>query len=130
MLANGKISRREFMAQTTALGAAAALSPMLLSGTAQAAEPKKGGHFRVAVGHGSTTDSLDPATFENAFMSNGVGYAKNNHIAERGTSGELEPELAESWEASDDAVQWIFKIRQGVEFHNGKPWTPMMSLPR
>ena len=39
MLANGKISRREFMVQTTALGTAAALSPLLLSGTAQAAEP-------------------------------------------------------------------------------------------
>jgi peptide/nickel transport system substrate-binding protein len=91
-----------------------------MSGTAHAAEPKKGGHLRVGVGHGSTTDSLDPATFENAFMSNGVGYAINNHIAELGTSGELEPELAESWEASDDAVQWVFKIRPGVEFHNGK----------
>jgi peptide/nickel transport system substrate-binding protein len=120
MLATGKISRREFMAQTTALGAAAALSPMLLSGTAQAAEPKKGGHLRVGVGHGSTTDSLDPATFENAFMSNGVGYAINNHMAELGSSGELEPELAESWEASDDAVTWVFKVRKGVEFHNGK----------
>jgi ABC-type transport system substrate-binding protein len=28
--------------------------------------------------------------------------------------------VAESWDASDDAVQWTFKIRQGVEFHNGK----------
>ena len=72
MLANGKISRREFMAQTTALGAAAALSPLLLSGTAEAAEPKKGGHLRVGMGHGSTTDSLDPATFENNFMSSGL----------------------------------------------------------
>ena len=29
-------------------------------------------------------------------------------------------ELAESWTASDDATQWTFKLRSGVEFHNGK----------
>jgi peptide/nickel transport system substrate-binding protein len=119
-LKSGKLTRRAFLERATALGFSAAAATSLMSGTAHAAEPKKGGHLRVGVGHGSTTDSLDPATFENAFMSNGVGYAINNHIAELGTSGELEPELAESWEASDDAVQWVFKIRPGVEFHNGK----------
>ncbi len=122
MLANGKISRREFMAQTTALGATAALSPMLMSGTAQAAEPKKGGHLRVGVGHGSTTDSLDPATFENGFMSN-LDYSLHNQLTEVDENGDLIPQVAESWEASDDAVQWTFKLRQGVEFHNGKTLT-------
>ena len=31
------------------------------------AEPKKGGTFKAAVGHGQTTDSLDPATWSNGF---------------------------------------------------------------
>ena len=119
-LTSGKISRREFMGRAAALGVTTALAGTLCGQAVQAATPKKGGHLRVGMGHGSTTDSLDPATYENGFMSNCLGYALNNHIAEIGTSGKLEPELAESWEASDDAAQWTFKIRKGVEFHNGK----------
>ena len=29
-----------------------------------------------------------------------------------------------SWETSDDAAEWRFKIRKGVTFHNGKELTP------
>ena len=43
LFAQGKISRREFMAQVSALGLAAAVSPALLATPAQAATPKKGG---------------------------------------------------------------------------------------
>ena len=110
------LSRRTFMGQAGALGVAAASGP-LWSSAAQAAN--KGGRLRIGSAHGSTTDSLDPATFENAYMSY-LNYSTNNHLAEIGTSGKLEPELAESWEASPDARVWTFKIRQGVEFHNGK----------
>ena len=34
-----------------------------------------------------------------------------------------DPGLAEEWGASDDAKTWTFKIRKGVEFHNGKELT-------
>src|SRR3546814_17238760 len=39
------------------------------------------------------------------------------------TSGEPVPALAESWSASPDAKVWTFKIRKGVQFHNGKELT-------
>ena len=32
----------------------------------------------------------------------------------------LQPALATSWEANDDATQWTFKLRKGVKFHHGK----------
>lgn len=32
------------------------------------------------------------------------------------------PMLAESWEANDTGTQWTFKLREGVTFHDGKPF--------
>jgi ABC-type transport system substrate-binding protein len=32
---------------------------------------------------------------------------------------EVEPGLAESWSANEDATEWTFVLRQGVTFHDG-----------
>jgi len=37
-------------------------------------------------------------------------------------SGELLPQLALSWEATDD-LTWTFQLRDGVTFHDGSPFT-------
>ncbi len=39
-----------------------------------------------------------------------------------GSDGELRGELAQSW-SRDDAGAWVFKLRQGCQFHNGDPVT-------
>jgi len=36
---------------------------------------------------------------------------------------EFHPDLAESWEQSDDGQQWTFKIRDGVSWSDGVPFT-------
>ncbi len=115
----GRISRREFVQAASMLGLGLAVPAVL--NTAQAA-PKKGGKFTVGLGHGSTTDSLDPGTYENDFMI-GSSYTRFNFLTEIDTRGNITGELAESWEVTPDAKEWTFKLRQGVEFHNGKTMT-------
>ncbi|WP_135501845.1 ABC transporter substrate-binding protein [Roseovarius aestuariivivens] len=117
IIKGGFLDRRGFL-KTTAAGAIAATLPM---GGAMAA-PTRGGHLRVAKGHGQTTDTLDPGQWSNGFMS-ALGFAVHGRLTEVAADGSLIPELAESWEASDDAAVWRFKIRQGVTFHDGKALT-------
>ena len=90
---------------------------------AEAMTPKTGGLFRMATGYGSTTDVLDPSTSENGFSQN-IIYTRGNHLTEVSNTGELIGELAESFEPSNNAATWVFNIRKGVEFHNGKTLTP------
>ena len=120
-LTAGHIDRRQFIMTAVAAGIGLPTA-MSMAGAAMAATPKKGGRFRHGMGYGSTTDTLDPATYENNFMSGGVGYAHANHLAEVGSDGKLIPELAESFESAD-AKTWTYKLRKGVEFHNGKSLT-------
>jgi peptide/nickel transport system substrate-binding protein len=119
----GKLSRREFMKRATALGLTAPFATSLLSQSVRAATPKKGGRFILGMGHGSTTDSLDPATHENGFTYNAI-YTYANNLFEIDNTGELVPELVESYASKAGAKTWIFKLRKGVEFHNGKSLTP------
>jgi peptide/nickel transport system substrate-binding protein len=122
LLTEKQIDRRSFVMSALAAGVAlpAALS---LASKAEAATPKSGGKLRMAMGYGSTTDVLDPANSENGFMQS-VTYARGNHLTEVSNTGELIGELAESFEPSNNAATWVFNIRQGVEFHNGKTLTP------
>jgi peptide/nickel transport system substrate-binding protein len=117
----GVIDRRQFISAAIAAGLAvpAALG---LAGQLNAATPKKGGVLRHASGYGSTDDSLDPGTSANSLSQN-VIYTRGNHLTEVSNEGELVGELAESFEASNNGKTWVFNLRKGVEFHNGKSLT-------
>ena len=118
LLAEGGISRREFLARASALGLMAAVSPALLPRTAEAA-PKRGGKLILGSAGNSTTDSLDGGTLSHT-MPQTVNQCLRSNLVEVNYKGEAVPELAESWQASPDAKVWAFKLRQGIEFHNGK----------
>ena len=119
LLERKKISRREFIERVSALGLTIAVSPFLFSGLGHAATSRKGGQLRMGLLGGSTTDSLDPAAMTTAVQVN-INWQTRNALVEVNSDGQPVPELAESWEATPDARQWTFKLRKGVEFHNGK----------
>ena len=121
-LMSGRITRREFAQRLMALGIAGSSVGTLLTWAernAFAASPKRGGRLRSGIAHGSTTDTLDPATYENGYMSK-INYAIHNHLGEVDHTGSMAPELAESWDPQNGAKTWVFNLRRGVEFHNGK----------
>ncbi|HWA49236.1 MAG TPA: ABC transporter substrate-binding protein [Dongiaceae bacterium] len=115
----GKVSRRQFVQLAMAAGFTAATGELMFTKAARA-EPKKGGTFRLGVGHGSTTDSLDPATYPDQFTGTMGWGAIGNSLTELNAKGEPVPDLAESFEPSDEAKKWVFKIRKGATFHDGK----------
>lgn len=45
-----------------------------------------------------------------------------NSLVDMDENGEFQPELSESWKQPDD-VTYIFKLKQGVKFHNGREMT-------
>ena len=119
---SGKLSRRAFMTGALALGVSLTSASLVLN-TVEAATPKKGGRLRVGLTGGATTDTLDPGQILDLYMIHLQFGQLRNGLTEVASNGQLIPELAESWDASSDAKTWNFKIRKGVEFHNGKSMT-------
>ncbi|UXX81501.1 ABC transporter substrate-binding protein [Roseovarius pelagicus] len=111
-------SRRGFIAGTAAVGAGL----MLPAGAFGQTAPKKGGTLRVGLSKGSSSDSMDPATFNNDFMF-ATGYAVFNTLTEIAPDGTAKPNLAESYEASADAATWTFRLREDADFSDGKKVT-------
>ena len=119
----GRMSRREFMGRMGALGVSAAMAGTFYAEAVRAAGPVKGGILKVGLQGGESTNSMDPA-----LAASQVPYFNLNAAAETlvevTPTGELEMRVAEAVESSADAKTWMFKIRKGITFHNGKDLTP------
>ncbi len=108
--------RRGLLRGVAGIGAITLLGP--LGSRAAMAQPKPGGTFRLAMGHGSTSDSYDPGVWDNAFAQV-FATARHGNLTEVAADGMLIGEVAEGWQASPDAATWTFKLRDGVTFHGG-----------
>jgi peptide/nickel transport system substrate-binding protein len=92
-------------------------------GSARAdAGPKRGGTLRLALGGASTTDSMDPTTTQNS-MGTVLNRLIYSTLVEVDATGNLLPELAESWNSNAAADEWVFDLRKDATFHNGKALT-------
>jgi len=113
------LSRREFLQYAGALGITATTAGAIWSSPALAS-PKHGGHLRIGAEGGATTDSLDPRRAIGTAQSTVIIHSMFDTLTNLDENSTPVPRIAESWEATPDALTWRFKIRKDIEFHNGK----------
>ena len=88
--------------------------------TAAPAEPAKTYRDTIIMGVASEQNSMDPAvnSSNNVVLPNVystlIGIDSDNKMV---------PGLATEWSVAEDKVTWTFKLREGVKFHSGKPFT-------
>jgi peptide/nickel transport system substrate-binding protein len=106
------MNRREFIAASVATGAMAAGFPSM----AQAA-PKRGGTLRYA----SRVDGrgLDPHRNLIYYVSNPLAPTSQG-LLDLSKDMSIVPGIAEEWEISKDLTKYTFRLRKGVEYHNGR----------
>ncbi|TXI08022.1 MAG: twin-arginine translocation signal domain-containing protein [Rhizobium sp.] len=123
-LSQVKIDRRQFLGGAVALGALAGLaSGLLMPRDARAQEAKRGGHLKLGLKGGATSDELDPATYSASVLFV-IGRLWGDTLVESDPkTGAPLPSLATSWSPSADASVWTFKIREDVQFHDGSKMT-------
>ncbi len=89
---------------------------------AQSGGPARGGLLEVSVTDTNNADRLNPIVpiNTNDILSQAMVFDGLTRIDK---DFKVTPGLAESWEANDDGTIWEFRLRSGVEFHDGKPFT-------
>ncbi|MXZ80609.1 MAG: ABC transporter substrate-binding protein [Gammaproteobacteria bacterium] len=117
-------SRRHVLKLMALTGVSLATAQNLLStgGEAMAMTPKKGGSVRMA----SNVHGPDDQLFPQLFTSNidyTRGRATYNGLVQLGEGIVPQPELATEWVPNSNATEWTFKLREGVTFHDGTPFT-------
>jgi len=112
-----QVTRRELLKSAAVLGTAATLSPAL-GRPAHAQTTQK---QELVVAQSGDISKLDPHF---STSSNDIRWSFNlfDNLTSRHPDGKLYPGLATEWKLSGQTT-WTFKLRSGVKFHNGDPFT-------
>ena len=73
----------------------------------------------MASGEANSLDTINVPASEQAVILNQV----YEQLMELDSDFVVHPQLAESWESNDAATEWTFHLREGVTFHDGRPFT-------
>ena len=101
------------------LGAGGAIAPRLAQGAASA---KSGGTMRVGIGGGGPTDNFDAALINGPSATTRGQVYYETLVWLDGTFG-LHNWLCDRCEPNAAADVWTVRLKQGLEFHNGKTVT-------
>ncbi len=104
-----KLHRRMILGCAVALGTALA-GQALAQNTVLRVVP----HSNLAI--------LDPV-WTTAYMSRNHGYMIYDTLFGTDEHAKIKPQMVESWSVTPDNRLWTFKLRKGLEFHDGKPVT-------
>ena len=103
-------------AMRTALFAGAAALTVAAASAQELAEEDT-----ITIGLASEATAIDPH-FHNLTPNNQIAKMIFDNLINQGPRQELEPGLATEWGPIDD-LTWEFKLREGVTFHDGSPFT-------
>ncbi|MYI88703.1 MAG: ABC transporter substrate-binding protein [Gammaproteobacteria bacterium] len=122
-LAEGKITRRDFLRYSSLLGLSAAaaykfagdITGVKFIPTARADMPK-GGTLRVSM---RCPTIADPHIFQWVYDSN-ITRQVVEYLTLTGHDNVTRPGLLEGWEASDDLMTWTLRVRPELKWHSGR----------
>ncbi len=107
--------------------AAFGLSVAMLAGYAGTALAQKDGGILKFYHRGTPPSGSIHEEATNSTLSPYMGVFNNlimyRHDVARNSLDTIVPDLAESWSWNDDGTELTFKLRQGVQWHDGKPFT-------
>jgi peptide/nickel transport system substrate-binding protein len=102
------------LTRRAAFGAAAAFA----IGSARAQTRERPFRFVVNVG----LQNLDPVSSP-SFVTRNFAYLVFDTLVSMDAEGHYQPQMLAGWEVSEDRLTWRFRLRPGLEFHDGSPVT-------
>ena len=102
-------------------GVAVAVLGALALAAGGAEEPRRGGTLRLALISNPTPNPITAPGGLSDIMPNKTLF--NTLVRYDPQDLTPRPDLAESWSQSEDGLTWTFRLRKGVRWHDGRPFT-------